>query len=62
MNKKLKIALGLGFIAAGIGLYIWNKNNDTAKCGEGEVPCPNNPLVCYNDKARYKKGSHPCEQ
>jgi hypothetical protein len=67
MDKKTKLILGGLFIAAGIGLYIHNKNKDKDKvdapaptiCGEGEIPCPNNPKICYAKGARYKV--FPCD-
>lgn len=60
MNKKTKITLGLLFIAAGVGLYIINRNKDkeVKTCKEGETPCPNNPSICFNPNARYKED--PC--
>ena len=58
MDKKTKLILGGLFIAADVGLYIWNKNKDAAApgttCNEGEVPCPNNPSICYVKGARYQ--------
>jgi hypothetical protein len=69
MDKKTKLILGGLFIAAGVGLYIWNKNKDkddaaappppASTCNEGEVPCPNNPSICYSKGARYKV--FPCD-
>lgn len=72
MDKKTKLILGGLFIAAGVGLYIWNKNKDKDKddvvivaepiaptCSQGEVSCPNNPLICYNPNARYER--NPCD-
>ena len=74
MDKKTKIILGGLFIAASIGLYIWDKNKDkdgaatsaapsapaTIICNEGEEPCPNNPLICYTKGLRYE-GFSPCD-
>jgi hypothetical protein len=74
MDKKTKIILGGLFIAAGVGLYIWNKNKDkddaatasapsapaTIICNEGKEPCPNNPLICYTKGLRYE-GFSPCD-
>jgi hypothetical protein len=70
MDKKTKLILGGLFIAAGVGLYIWNKNKDkddaaapppapTTACNEGETPCPNNPSICYVKNARYSV--FPCD-
>jgi hypothetical protein len=68
MDKKTKLILGGLFIAAGVGLYIWNKNKDkddaappapTTACNEGETPCPNNPSICYVKNARYDV--FPCD-
>ena len=66
MDKKTKLILGGLFIAAGVGLYIWNKNKDkdvaepaASTCKEGEIPCPNNPKICYAKGARYKV--FPCD-
>jgi hypothetical protein len=67
MDKKTKLILGGLFIAAGVGLYIWNKNKDKddaaapppTACNEGETPCPNNPSICYVKGARYKV--FPCD-
>jgi len=63
MNKKTKLILGGLFIAAGVGLYIYNKNKDkdivASPCNDGEVPCPNNASVCHNPNAKYKIS--PCD-
>jgi len=65
MNKKTKLILGGLFIAAGIGLYVYNKNKDkdivASPCNDGEVPCPNNASVCHNPNAKYKAGFSPCD-
>jgi len=54
MNKTAKIVLGLVFIGAAVGLYIYNNNksNTTNPCPSGQVPCTNNGK-CYDPSLHY---------